>query len=144
MSPRIRKTEKLACVLVVDDDDEWREFVCGSLSPTYCTRVATNGVDALHMARHSPPALILLDVMMPGGMDGFRSLCELRKDPVTCDIPVIILTEVNAATGLDFSPREMKNYLGAAPEAMLEKPVEAERLLAEIKRVLRGSRREGA
>lgn len=109
-------------ILIVDDDEEWVEILCDALV-AYRTRVATNGEDGLRMARRSPPALIILDVMMPGGMDGFSALCELRRDPSTAEIPVLMCTEVNAIAGTSFTSELVEGYLGAAPTVFLEKPI---------------------
>ena len=53
---------------------------------------ATSGQRALDLARRMRPDLILLDVMMPPGIDGFEVCRRLKDDPVTADIPVIFVT----------------------------------------------------
>ncbi len=62
----------------------------------YELRVATDGVEGVAMAKELKPDLILLDVMMPR-MDGLQALGELKKDPTTKPIPVIILTNLASA-----------------------------------------------
>ena len=123
-------------ILIVDDDPEWRDFVAGVLSEQYPVRCASCGQDGLRMARETRPGAILLDVIMPSGIDGFRVLCELRKDPLTRKIPVIILSSVNALTDSMFDADMLQQYLGVAPSAFLEKPVNPEVLLTELARVL--------
>ena len=127
---------KRQTVLVVDDDGEWNQLLCAALSPTYRTRVATNGNDALQMARRSPPALIILDVMMPGGMDGFRTLYELRKQEATRTIPVIMCTEVNAIADTTFTPEDLDRYLGTAPSVLLEKPISPSEMLTQVEALI--------
>jgi len=79
-------------LLVVDDIPENLRVVSSLLKDDYKVRVATNGQQALDMARKVPlPALILLDVMMPV-MDGYDVCTRLKQDPSTADIPVIFLT----------------------------------------------------
>jgi len=74
--------------------------------------------------------------MMPGDLDGFSVLCELRKCTETAAIPVIIMSEVNAITGLGFTPETLEQHLGHAPADFLEKPVPAEQLRKAVAGVL--------
>ena len=79
-------------VLVADDDEDILELIrlrldrCG-----YELVVAHTGAEALAIASRRHPDLALLDVNMPG-MDGYAVIAELRSDPATSDIPVILLT----------------------------------------------------
>lgn len=80
-------------VLVVDDDDVIREVaevalgVVGGLDVS----TASSGRECIESALANPPDAVLLDVMMPG-MDGPTTLAHLREDPVTRNIPVVLLT----------------------------------------------------
>ena len=123
-------------VLVVEDDEEWSQLIAAALAPTYRTRLATNGADALGMALRAPPALIVLDVMMPGGMDGFMTLCELRKEDATRAIPVIMCTAVNAVADTAFSTADLLRYLGTAPTVFLDKPVSASEILSQVQALI--------
>ena len=123
-------------ILIVDDDPDWRRFLADTLSEHYAVRLAVTGEAGLELARQAPPAVIVLDVVMPGGMDGFGVLCKLREDPATRAIPVVMLTSVNAQTDLAFDAGLLKQYLGTAPSLFLEKPVTQKHLLAEIAQVL--------
>ena len=58
--------------------------------------VAVSGLDALRLAQHTPPDLILLDVMMPD-MSGYDVCRQLKDDPLTRDVPVIFLTAMSDA-----------------------------------------------
>ena len=80
-------------VLVVDDDPESRNLVRRHLDKLGWTIAeATDGGDAFEwLAGNLPPAMILLDLMMPG-MDGFAFLHEIGNHPEWRDIPVVILT----------------------------------------------------
>ncbi|MGC9395482.1 MAG: response regulator [Anaerolineae bacterium] len=60
----------------------------------YKVRTANSGLQALESARQEPPALILLDVMMPD-MDGYATCAQLKADPTTRDIPIIFLSAAN-------------------------------------------------
>ncbi len=90
--------DPLATILIVDDMPENLEVLDGLLrSVGYRVKAANNGRTALRLAVDAdPPALILLDVMMPG-MDGYAVLDRLRSNPVTRDIPVIFVTALAEA-----------------------------------------------
>lgn len=80
-------------VLVVDDDDAIREVIEIALRIVggFGVRTADSGANCLKFAREDAPDAILLDVMMPT-MDGVATLAELRRDPRTREIPVILVT----------------------------------------------------
>jgi len=90
-------------ILVVDDSPRNIDLVIGALNPHYQIAVATNGQDALFLAREEQPDLILLDVMMPV-MNGYEVCRKLKQSPRTKEIPVIFLTalhdDTDEATGL--------------------------------------------
>ena len=79
-------------VLVVDDDRDNLNLLCGLLEARGCSvRLAPNGIFALESARATPPNLILLDIGLPD-LDGY-TVCELLKaDPRTQGVPVIFLS----------------------------------------------------
>ncbi|MBU0719276.1 MAG: response regulator [Planctomycetes bacterium] len=85
--------------------------------------------EALDQIRQTPPDVVVSDVMMPG-KDGFALLTELRESGHAKDIPVVMLTGVDAA---DVKRRALT--LGATD--LLNKPVEAEDLIARLQSVLR-------
>jgi CheY-like chemotaxis protein len=80
-------------ILLVDDEDDIREVAALSLEAVGGWRVscASGGGSGVAMARAEPPDAILLDVMMPG-LDGPATFACLQEDPLTRDIPVILLT----------------------------------------------------
>ena len=93
--PRRRCTDE-QLILIVDDSPE-NLYVLGELlqGAGYRVKVANAGSTALHLASQSPPpALILLDVMMPD-MDGYQVLRQLHSDEATREIPVIFLTAMD-------------------------------------------------
>ena len=88
---------KQKLVLVVDDDPTNITVISGVLKDSFRIKVATNGKQALAMARApDKPDLILLDVVMPE-MDGFEVCRHLKANPTTREIPVIFLTGVTDA-----------------------------------------------
>ena len=91
----------MATVLLAEDDADIRFLVTFKLTQAgYQVRVFGDGLSALADARENPPELVVLDVMMPG-MSGLEVCRELRKDPATAKIPVIILTAL--AQGADIA-----------------------------------------
>ena len=79
-------------VLVVDDDFDARNLLALALSVEgYAVMSATNGAEALAVARRHRPGVILLDLAMPV-MDGFAFREEQLRDPVLADIPVICVS----------------------------------------------------
>ncbi|MHA2069092.1 MAG: response regulator [Candidatus Thorarchaeota archaeon] len=81
-------------VLVVDDDPSHRQRVRESLIKDYMVLEAENGQQAITMARLVKPDLILLDIVMPR-MDGYATCYSMKKDPITKDIPIIVVTALN-------------------------------------------------
>jgi PAS domain S-box-containing protein len=81
-----------AQVLVVDDDPKTRDMLRRTLQKAGCTVAeAGNGSEAIEALERAKPALILLDLMMPG-MDGFEVLERLHGDEAWREVPVIIVT----------------------------------------------------
>lgn len=79
-------------VLVVDDEPTNRVICRKCLQGAgYKVREAVDGVDAIASVRENPPDVILMDVMMPN-MDGLECTNQLKSDPETCDIPVVIVS----------------------------------------------------
>jgi DNA-binding response OmpR family regulator len=83
---------KEALILVADDDPDIRDIVSFRLRRAgYQTVEASNGDEALRLARENPPALFILDVMMPR-VNGFEVARELRGAAPTESIPILMLT----------------------------------------------------
>ncbi|MGK0482544.1 MAG: PAS domain S-box-containing protein, partial [Planctomycetota bacterium] len=92
-------------ILVVDDEADARELLRRTLEADgYRVATARSGAEALESARRLRPALITLDVMMPG-MDGWAVLRYLKSDPDLSSIPVVMLSIV--------ADRELSLSLGA-------------------------------
>jgi signal transduction histidine kinase/CheY-like chemotaxis protein len=109
-------------VLVVDDDPAIKDLVNGFLSKDGYSVVATSrGEDALRLAREIGPNAVILDVLMPR-LDGWAVLGELKSDPTTADIPVIMLTILQ--------DQNLGYALGASD--YLTKPIDRDRLLAVV------------
>ena len=117
----------MARIVVADDDEDIRELVVFKLRQSGHDVVAVgDGAAAVAAVQEERPALVLLDVMMPG-MSGLDAARVLRQSPDTAGIPVIMLTaraqetdiEQGFAAGADdyvtkpFSPRELASRVAA-------------------------------
>ncbi len=80
-----------AHLLVADDNADMREYLQRLLSAHWTVDTAPNGLSALERARAHPPDLVVTDVMMPG-LDGFGLIRELREDPRTATVPVVVVS----------------------------------------------------
>jgi two-component system phosphate regulon response regulator PhoB len=117
----------MTAILVADDDLDIRDLVAFKLEQAgFDVTAVDNGLAALSAARQDPPDLVVLDVMMPG-MSGIDVCRELRGDPTTATLPIILLTaraqegdvEIGFGAGADdyvvkpFSPRELVSRVEA-------------------------------
>jgi putative two-component system response regulator len=79
-------------ILIVDDDTAVRTSVCRLLrAGRYRTRPVADGAEALSAMRAARPALVLLDVSMPG-MTGLEALRVAGADPSLAGVPIVMLT----------------------------------------------------
>jgi two-component system, sensor histidine kinase and response regulator len=121
-------------LLIVDDVVDNIDLLAEALADLGELQFATSGPEALRLVQHSPPALILLDIMMPG-MDGYEVCQALKADPATRHIPVIFVT---AKTGHDSESRA----LAAGGIDFIEKPIHPEVVRARVGLHLALQRRE--
>jgi CheY-like chemotaxis protein len=117
-------------ILIIDDEDDIREVAALSLESVAGWEVAaaSSGAQGLLRAAEYQPDAILLDVMMPG-MDGPTTFRELRKNPVTAKIPVLLLTAKVQST-------DQRRFADLGVEAVLFKPFDPLTLSAQISAVL--------
>ena len=85
------KEDERPRVLVADDNSDMRQYITRLLAKDFHIEAVPNGEAALAIGREQPPDLILTDVMMPR-LDGIGLLRELRADPRTQSVPVIMLS----------------------------------------------------
>ena len=115
-------------ILIVEDEPEIADVLAAMLADEgYAAIVSVDG-GAVETARADPPALILLDVMMPG-MDGPEVCRRLKADPRTARVPIVYLTAL--------LPQALGARLGDCPHAaLLHKPFDMDDLLAVVQRLL--------
>jgi signal transduction histidine kinase len=117
-------TSSRARVLVADDNRDMRQYLGRLLAGAYEVELAADGIAALAAIRERQPDLVLADVMMPE-LDGFGLLAQLRGDPHTRIIPVVLLS---ARAGEE----SRLEGLAAGADDYLVKPFSARELLARV------------
>ena len=144
-------------VLVVDDDENTRRFLSVALEANgYEAVTAEDGDDGFNKVQEEKPDLILLDVMMPK-KTGFVLFKQLRRKEEFKDIPVIMLTAVAEVLEEEESLAEgdtterpfdsLRDSLRKAiakmrdegivkPEVFMDKPIDPENLIEEVKRLI--------
>ncbi|MFZ5483470.1 MAG: diguanylate cyclase domain-containing protein [Pseudomonadota bacterium] len=117
-------------ILLVDDVPANLHVLAAALKDDYRLKTATRGERGLSLARavDDPPALILLDVMMPG-MGGIDMLRALRQSPATADIPVIFVSA-------DASEQSQLDGLELGADDYLAKPVIRSVLRARVRNLI--------
>lgn len=113
-----------ARILIAEDHVDSREAL-GALLEAFGFHVlpATNGAEAVKLARAETPDLILMDIMMPE-LDGFEATRRIRGFPETRHIPIITLTAMDGARSL---------ALDAGANDFLPKPVNSGALLKKVR-----------
>lgn len=116
--------------VLLADDMELMHDACAAVlgQEGYRTLHARDGLEAVRMAQAEIPALILMDLMMPG-MDGIEAARELRRDARTAGIPIVAITAAVAGVGAEVLQEE--GFRG-----VLAKPFTMDQLLEEVRRVL--------
>ena len=99
------RSGRTPCVLIVEDDDDVREFMQLLVSTAgYETMTARDGQDALVKMHQRRPCLVLLDLQMPR-MDGWEFRARQMQDLTLCDVPVVCVTAF-------FDPAQVTRQLG--------------------------------
>lgn len=115
-------------ILVVDDERDMRIFVSTVVETSGFEAIkAQDGMEAIEKADLDPPALVILDVMMPQIDDGIQTYRRFRTDSKLSRIPIIILSAIARKTFLH-SIRLLNPHRGSVlpePEAYMEKPPDA-------------------
>jgi DNA-binding response OmpR family regulator len=120
-------------VMVVDDDKTTTTLLSMLLrSAKIRCDVVHNSADALPLATQARPDLLLLDISMPE-VDGFQVLSSLRNDPITRDLPVMMMS-------VNDGENDVLRGFSLGVEDYITKPFNPRELMARIRRVLRRPR----
>lgn len=122
-------------VLVIDDDIDLVEIIRVTLEREKLRVIdAQNGERGFALAKEQRPDLVLLDVMMGTVDEGFQVAYKLRSEPLTKDIPIIMLSAVGERTGFSFDKGKDAEFLPVSE--FIEKPVSPRKLVDLVRRHL--------
>ena len=125
----------MAKILIVDDDVDFIGSTAALLEHEgHQTITALNGQDGYAKAKQEKPDVVLLDVMMKTDSEGFEIARQLRADPETSRMPIILITGIRKAKNLPFSFEPDEDWLPVT--AVLEKPVKPEALVKSVQAAL--------
>jgi ligand-binding sensor domain-containing protein/signal transduction histidine kinase/DNA-binding response OmpR family regulator len=127
--PAAAEKSGLSTILLVEDNQEIRDFLVKELSPEYNIATAGNGVEAMAKLNDTTVQLIISDVMMPV-MDGFELCRQVKSSLDYCHIPIILLTAKNTL-------QSKIEGLEMGADAYIEKPFSQQHLNAQIVSLLK-------
>ena len=115
----------MTTILIVEANDAGRDALARQLEGrNYSVLTAADGRDGMSRARELQPDLILMDLGVPG-MDGWEATAQLKTDPETRHIPIIVLSAQTR-------PNDRHQALAAGGDDFDSKPVQFDRLLEKI------------
>ena len=116
-------------ILIVEDNPKNLKLVLDTLQVKgYQTIETETGEEGVRLARERRPALILMDIQLPG-INGVEALHQLRADPITSGIPVIAVTA-------SVMPQDRTRIMAAGFDGFQEKPISVRELLATVRDIL--------
>jgi two-component system cell cycle response regulator DivK len=121
----------MATILIVEDNDKNMKLARDILQARgYATLEAITGEDGVRLAGEHRPALVLMDIQLPG-INGIEALRQLRADPATASIPVIAVTaSVMASDRREITEAGFDDYVA--------KPISLKLFLDAVRRALEG------
>ncbi len=119
-------------ILIIDDEEDFCKLVKKNIEQTgeFVVYIATNGEDGIGLVKEINPALVLLDIVMPG-MDGAEVAAQIRDDESIQDTPIVFLTAIVRGDESDTQASFTKGY------SLLSKTVTLKELIACIKENIR-------
>ncbi len=125
--------KKCHTVLLVEDNDDVRQYVRDQLIPYYYVEEAVNGVDALNKVTENMPDIVISDIMMPQ-KDGLELCRDLKENMLTVHIPVILITAKSLAIHV------IEGYSTGADDYII-KPFNVEILIHRINNILQSRKK---
>ena len=119
---------KRKTIAIVDDEKSIRALVKRFLKNKYTVLEASDGEEAVNLARTQKPDLILMDIMMPN-VDGYLACSVIKTDQTTKNIPVVMITAIDHELNVKFSQE-----IGAS--GYMTKPFNLDGLLSQVKQVI--------
>ena len=124
-------------ILIVEDNEKNRKLERDVLQfHGYRVAEAETGEEGLRLALEAPPALVLMDIQLPG-MNGIEALGRLRADPRTRHIPVIAVT----ASAMD---QDRQKIMSAGFDGYQSKPINVKEFVAAVRQALDGPKGRGS
>jgi len=117
-------------ILIVDDEAGIRLMVVRMLGADYTVLEAADGEEAVTLTRLHKPSLILMDIMMPG-KDGYSACHEIKTDPQTKSVPVVMVSAIGHKLN-----EKLSAEVGA--DGYITKPFSVEGLLEAINKYVPG------
>lgn len=132
--------ERSPGVLIVEDDRDARDLICSLMQKNgYQTFTAENGEKgvALALSEASRIEVVILDLMLPGDLDGYQVIASLKEAPLTRGIPIVVLSACNSTTDI------ARSYSQGAVQH-ITKPYNIQHLEAVVSSMIRLRRLEEA
>lgn len=120
-------------LLIVEDNDDIREYIKSSLDEVHTVLTASNGKEGWEIAKNKIPSIIITDIMMPV-MDGFALCKKVKEDMRTSHIPVIMLTAKDTI-------QDKEEGYAAGADSFITKPFSARLLQKRIDNLLEGRKK---
>ena len=127
--------DKKKTILIVDDDKDFVDSVGIMLEVGgFEVITASSGKECLLTLQEKKPDLILLDIMMENLVSGLHVGYEVRANPDTKDIPILMMSAIREKTGFDVGADKDSEYMVA--DEFIDKPVKPKELTATVNRLL--------
>jgi CheY-like chemotaxis protein len=127
-------------ILVIDDDPDFLLAVQMVLEANnFEMETAMTPEEGIDKVLGTEPDLVILDIMMPTGYEGFDVAREIREKHKLIDLPILMLTSIHSTKKVPYRFAPDEHYLPV--DAFLDKPIEPDQLVDTIQEML-GERRE--
>ena len=131
----------MAKILAIDDDQDLLDAVRLMLEKAHFeVEVALTPEQGIEKVKSVAPDLVILDVMMPSGYEGFAVARTIREDLKMRDLPIVILSCVHEEKQVPYRFAPDETYLPV--DVFLDKPIDMDRLVATVREVLGEEREE--